>query len=99
MFRPEIVLSLFIPFLGTCLGAACVFLSRRELPSGTQKALTGFASGVMVAASVWSLLLPAMEMCAAMEHCSFCCSTMSFPICIWTPTKRKGFPPDCPGRP
>ena len=68
MFRPEIVLSLLIPFIGTCLGAACVFLSRRELAPGTQKALTGFASGVMVAASVWSLLLPAMEMSAPIGH-------------------------------
>ena len=78
MFRPEIVLSLFIPFLGTCLGAACVFLSRRELPPGMQKALTGFASGVMIAASVWSLLLPAMEMCAAMEKLAFLPAVIGF---------------------
>ena len=78
MFRPEIVLSLFIPFLGTCLGAACVFLSRRELPTGMQKALTGFASGVMIAASVWSLLLPAMEMSAAMEKLAFLPAVIGF---------------------
>ena len=78
MFRPEIVLSLFIPFLGTCLGAACVFLSRRELPPGMQKALTGFASGVMIAASVWSLLLPAMEMSAAMEKLAFLPAVIGF---------------------
>ena len=71
MFRPEIILSLLIPFIGTCLGAACVFLSRRALSPGTQKALTGFASGVMVAASVWSLLIPAMDMCAPMGRFAF----------------------------
>ena len=78
MFRPEIVLSLLIPFIGTCLGAACVFLSRRELAPGTQKALTGFASGVMVAASVWSLLLPAMEMSAPMEKLAFLPAVIGF---------------------
>lgn len=71
MFRPEIILSLLIPFMGTCLGAACVFLSRRELAPRTQKALTGFASGVMVAASVWSLLLPAMEISEDMGRFAF----------------------------
>lgn len=71
MFRPEIILSLLIPFIGTCLGAACVFLSRQALSPGTQKALTGFASGVMVAASVWSLLIPAMDMCAPMGRFAF----------------------------
>lgn len=71
MFRPEILLSLSIPFLGTCLGAACVFLSRRELTPHTQKALTGFASGVMVAASFWSLLLPAMEISVPMGKLAF----------------------------
>ena len=64
-------LALFIPFLGTCLGAACVFLSRRELSPGTKKALTGFASGVMVAASVWSLLVPAMEISSPMGRLAF----------------------------
>ena len=78
MFRPEIILSLLIPFIGTCLGAACVFLSRRELSTGTQKALTGFASGVMVAASVWSLLLPAMEMSAPMGKLAFMPAVIGF---------------------
>lgn len=53
--------ALLIPFLGTALGAAFVFFMRREMPSWVQKVLLGFASGVMVAASVWSLLLPAIE--------------------------------------
>lgn len=57
-----LALGLLLPFLGTTLGAACVFLMKREIPSQIQKTLTGFAAGVMVAASVWSLLIPSMEM-------------------------------------
>ena len=78
MFRPEIILSLLIPFIGTCLGAACVFLSRRELSPRTQKALTGFASGVMAAASVWSLLLPAMEISEPMGKLAFLPAVIGF---------------------
>ena len=54
--------ALMIPFLGTALGSAFVFFMKREMPALLQKVLLGFASGVMVAASVWSLLIPAMEM-------------------------------------
>ena len=54
--------ALMIPFLGTALGSAFVFFMKREMPAPVQKVLLGFASGVMVAASVWSLLIPAMEM-------------------------------------
>ncbi|MCM1310615.1 MAG: ZIP family metal transporter [Bacteroides sp.] len=57
-----ITLALLIPFAGTVLGAACVFAIRTGLAPRLQKSLTGFAAGVMVAASVWSLLIPAMEM-------------------------------------
>ena len=78
MFRPEIILSLLIPFIGTCLGAACVFLSRRELSPRTQKALTGFASGVMVAASVWSLLIPAMEISEPLGRLAFFPAVIGF---------------------
>lgn len=53
--------GLLIPFLGTVLGASCVFFMKRALGVQVQRALTGFAAGVMVAASVWSLLIPAME--------------------------------------
>lgn len=56
-----IALGLLIPFLGTALGSAFVFFMRKDMPAWLQKALLGFASGVMVAASVWSLLMPAME--------------------------------------
>ncbi len=55
--------GLAIPFIGTAAGSACVFFMKKELGRGVQRALTGFAGGVMVAASVWSLLIPAMEQC------------------------------------
>lgn len=58
----NIFIGLMIPFVGTTLGAACVFFVRKQLKEGIQKALLGFASGVMVAASVWSLIIPAIEM-------------------------------------
>ncbi|MBQ8715426.1 MAG: ZIP family metal transporter [Prevotella sp.] len=57
-----IVLGLLIPLVGTVLGSAFVFFMKDEMPVRVQKTLLGFASGVMVAASVWSLLIPAMEM-------------------------------------
>ena len=59
-----IAIGLLIPLLGTMLGSAFVFFMRDEMPERVQKALLGFASGVMVAASVWSLLIPSMEMAA-----------------------------------
>ena len=58
----DILTGILIPFVGTTAGSACVFFLRGELKPGVQKAFLGFASGVMVAASVWSLLIPAMEM-------------------------------------
>ena len=57
-----ITIGLLLPLLGTTLGAACVFLMRETMPPRLQKILTGFAAGVMVAASVWSLLIPSIEM-------------------------------------
>lgn len=57
-----IVIGLLIPLLGTIAGSAFVFFMKDEMPERVQKSLLGFASGVMVAASVWSLLIPAMEM-------------------------------------
>ena len=59
-----LVIGLIIPLLGTILGSAFVFLMKDEMPLRLQKTLLGFASGVMVAASVWSLLIPSMEMVA-----------------------------------
>jgi zinc transporter, ZIP family len=61
MFR-TVFLGLAIPLAGTTLGAAMVFVMRREMSANLQKLLLGFASGVMIAASVWSLLIPAIEM-------------------------------------
>lgn len=63
--------GLLIPMIGTTAGSACVFLLRDELKPGVQKALLGFASGVMVAASVWSLLIPAMNMSEGMGKLAF----------------------------
>ena len=60
-----------IPFFGTTLGAACVFFLRREMGARVQKALLGFAAGVMVAASVWSLLIPAMDQCSHLDRLAF----------------------------
>ena len=55
------VYGLLLPLLGTVLGSACVFGMKQALSDRLQRALTGFASGVMVAASIWSLLMPALE--------------------------------------
>ena len=57
----EVILATILPFLGTCLGSGFVYLLKGEMGRGLQRALTGFAAGVMVAASVWSLIIPAME--------------------------------------
>ena len=57
-----LIIGLLIPLLGTMLGSAFVFFMRDEMSVRLQKTLLGFASGVMVAASVWSLLIPSMEM-------------------------------------
>lgn len=56
-----LIIGLIIPFLGTALGAGCVFLIKDKIPELLQKSLMGFAAGVMVAATVWSLLIPSME--------------------------------------
>ena len=66
-----VMIGLLIPFLGTALGSGCVFFMRRELSQSLQKALSGFAAGVMVAASVWSLLIPAMEQASNMGGWAF----------------------------
>lgn len=58
----DILIGILIPFAGTTLGAAMVFFLRSEMNERLQKALLGFASGVMIAASIWSLLIPAIEM-------------------------------------
>lgn len=67
----SILAGIFIPFLGTALGASCVFFVKNELHCGLQKLLFGFAAGVMTAASVWSLLIPAMEMSEELGRLAF----------------------------
>ena len=67
----ETFLGILIPFLGTTLGSACVFFMKRSLGDLVQRALAGFAAGVMVAASIWSLLIPAIEQSEGMGKLSF----------------------------
>lgn len=67
----EVFFGLLIPFLGTSLGAACVFFMKKSLGDLVQRALAGFAAGVMVAASVWSLLIPAIEQSDGMGTFAF----------------------------
>ena len=67
----QLAVGLLLPFLGTTLGAACVFFMKGQMKPLVQKMLLGFASGVMVAASVWSLLIPAMDMSEEMGKYAF----------------------------
>lgn len=67
----EVFLGILVPFLGTALGAACVFFMKQSLDDLVQRSLAGFAAGVMVAASVWSLLIPAIEQSAHWGGCLF----------------------------
>lgn len=66
-----VLTGLLIPFIGTSAGAACVFFLKKDLKIGVQRALTGFAAGVMVAASVWSLIVPAIEQSSPMGRLAF----------------------------
>ena len=67
----EVIYGVLIPLLGTTLGAACVFFMKNAIGDKVQRLLMGFASGVMVAASVWSLLIPSIEQSASMGRLSF----------------------------
>lgn len=67
----EMIREILVPFLGTTLGAAAVFFVKGKLNRQFQRALTGFAAGVMVAASVWGLLLPSMEQAEHMGKFAF----------------------------
>ena len=67
----ETFLGILIPFLGTTLGASCVFFMKKSLGDLVQRSLAGFAAGVMVAASIWSLLIPAIEQSEGMGKLSF----------------------------
>ncbi|HJG82359.1 MAG TPA: ZIP family metal transporter [Lacrimispora saccharolytica] len=74
----DVLLGLMIPFIGTTLGAAGVFFLKKEIGPFVQKALLGFASGVMVAASVWSLLIPAMDMSSHLGKFAFAPAAAGF---------------------
>ena len=78
----ETFYGILIPFLGTSLGAACVFFMKQSLSDTVQRSLTGFAAGVMVAASVWSLLIPAISQSAAMGNLAFLPAFLGFWIGI-----------------
>ena len=70
--------GILIPFLGTSAGAACVFFMKKNLNEQIQRALTGFAAGVMVAASIWSLLIPAIEQSSGLGKFSFVPAAVGF---------------------
>lgn len=78
----QMIEGILIPFLGTSLGAAMVFFLKKQISGTVQKALTGFAAGVMVAASFWSLLQPALESSSAMGTLSFLPASIGFLIGI-----------------
>ena len=71
-----VIFGILIPFAGTALGSACVLFMKNELGDKVQRALTGFASGVMVAASIWRLIIPAMEQSEGLGSLSF------LPACV-----------------
>ncbi len=75
-----VMIGLLIPFLGTALGSACVLFMKHKLDENLTKILSGFAAGVMVAASVWSLLVPAIEMSDRMGKFAFVPAVSGFCI-------------------
>ena len=74
----NVLMGLMIPFAGTALGSGCVFFMKKEMGEKLQKSLTGFASGVMVAASIWSLIIPAMDLTENMGKLSFLPAVVGF---------------------
>ena len=74
----ETFLGILIPFVGTTLGAACVFFMKKSFGRSVQRSLAGFAAGVMVAASIWSLLIPAIEQSENMGALSFFPAVVGF---------------------
>ncbi|MBQ8160397.1 MAG: ZIP family metal transporter, partial [Clostridia bacterium] len=83
MLTSDVLLGILIPLLGTSLGAAMVFILRKSISATLQKVLTGFAAGVMVAASFWSLLQPALESSEYMGRLSFVPAAAGFLIGIF----------------
>ena len=76
--QTSVIYGLLIPFVGTSLGSACVFFLKKGLGDRVQRGLTGFASGVMVAASIWSLLIPAMDQSAGQGPGPSCRRSLAF---------------------
>ena len=76
----QTIIGILVPFLGTSLGAALVFFLKKEIKPIIQKILLGFASGVMIAASVWSLLLPAIEMAENQNKIAWVPATVGFAL-------------------
>lgn len=74
----DVIQGVMIPFMGTILGAACVLFMKNTLNTAVQRALTGFAAGVMVAASIWSLLIPAMDQAVSMGRWAFIPAVVGF---------------------
>jgi ZIP family zinc transporter len=74
----NLLLGLIIPFIGTTLGSAMVFLMRNKLNNKIEKVLLGFASGVMVAASVWSLIIPSIDMAQEQNIIAWLPATVGF---------------------
>ena len=74
----DTIIGVIVPFIGTAAGSACVFFMKKELSRMVQRSLTGFAAGVMVAASIWSLLIPAMEQSEPMGKLAFIPAVIGF---------------------
>ena len=74
----KVLFGVLIPFFGTSLGAACVFFMKKSMSDTLKRILTGFAAGVMVAASVWSLLIPSLEQAESMGKWSFVPAAVGF---------------------
>ena len=74
----NVLVGLLLPMIGTTLGAASVFFLRKEINTNVQRLFTGFAAGVMVAASVWSLIIPAIDMSEGMGKLSFLPALVGF---------------------
>lgn len=74
----QVALGLMIPFLGTTIGSAVVFFMRKEMNQKVEKMLLGFAAGVMIAASVWSLLIPAIDMAEEQGRVAWIPATVGF---------------------
>lgn len=78
----NIFIGILIPLIGTSLGAACVYIMKKEISVFTNKLLLGFASGVMIAASVWSLIIPSVDMSSEMGRLSFLPSAIGISVGI-----------------